>query len=107
HYGEREFLKLVDRYGQARLPQLLIDYIDYTERLTRAEIGSLPEGTYRFEDWIDDDGMSEDPISLRLALTIKKDEVIADYTGSSPQVRGALNSTLSFTKANTYLTLRC
>ena len=107
HYGEREFLKLVERYGKARLPGLLADYLDYTERLTRAEISSLPEGVYRFEDWIDDDGMSEDPIPLKLVLTIRKDEVIADYTGSSPQVRGALNSTISFTKANTYLALRC
>ncbi|MCO5089822.1 hydantoinase B/oxoprolinase family protein [Bosea sp. (in: a-proteobacteria)] len=107
HYGEREFLKLVERYGADRLPQLLADYIDYTERLTRAEIRALPEGTYHFEDWIDDDGIGDEPILLKVALTIKDGEVIADYTGSAPQVKGALNATLPFTKANTYLALRC
>lgn len=107
HYGEREFLKLVERYGAERLPQLLNDYIDYTERLTRAEIAALPEGTYHFQDWIDDDGIGEEPILLKVALTIKDGEVIADYTGSAPQVKGALNATLPFTRANTYLALRC
>jgi N-methylhydantoinase B len=107
HYGEREFLKLVDRYGASRLPGLLVEYLDYTERLTRAEIAALPEGTYTFEDWIDDDGITERPILLKVALTIGNGEVIADYTGTAAQVQGALNSTLPFTKANTYLALRC
>jgi N-methylhydantoinase B len=107
HYGEREFLKLVDRYGADRLPGILVDYLDYTERLTRAEIAALPEGTYTFEDWIDDDGITGTPILLKVALTIGGGEVIADYTGTAAQVQGALNSTLPFTKANTYLALRC
>ncbi|WP_108659584.1 hydantoinase B/oxoprolinase family protein [Acuticoccus kandeliae] len=107
HYGEREYLKLVERYTPDGLETLLTDYLDYTERLTREEIRQLPQGTYEFEDYLDNDGISEDRITLRVALTIKGDEVIADYTGSSPQVRGALNGTESFTKANTYLALRC
>ncbi len=106
HYGEREFLKLLDRYGADKLPGMIVEYLDYTERLTRAEIRSLPEGTYTFEDWIDDDGLSDDPIKLCVSLTLRDGEVIADYTGSSPQTRGALNGTISFTKANTYLALR-
>ncbi len=107
HYGEREFLKLVSKHGQDNLRQLLVDYLDYTERLTRVEISSLPQGTYTFEDYIDDDGISEDPIRLCVKLTIADGEILTDYTGSSPQVRGALNATESFTKANTYLALRC
>jgi len=107
HYGEREFLKLMRRYGNEQFPALLAEFLDYTERLTRAEIRLLPEGTFTFEDWIDDDGITEAPILLKVALTIRDGEVIADYTGSSPQVQGALNATESFTKANTYLALRC
>lgn len=107
YYGEREFLKLMGRYGNHEFPGLLTEFLDYTERLTRAEIRQLPQGTYHFEDWIDDDGITDESILLKLALTIRDGEVIADYTGSSPQVRGALNATESFTKANTYLALRC
>lgn len=107
HYGEREYLKLVERYTPERLEQLLEDYLDYTERLTREEIRRLPQGTFTFEDFIDNDGISEDVIPLQVSITIKDDEIVADYTGSSRQVRGALNATESFTKANTYLALRC
>lgn len=107
HYGEREYLKLVNRYSAVGLDNLIVAYLDYTERLTREEIRRLPQGTFEFEDFIDDDGITDQPICLRVHLTIKDDEIIADYTGSSPQVRGALNATESFTKANTYLALRC
>jgi len=107
HYGEREYLKLVERYGAERLEKLLVDYLDYTERLTREEIRQLPKGTFDFVDYLDNDGISDEPVKLCVSLTIKDDEIIADYTGSSPQVRGALNATESFTKANTYLALRC
>jgi N-methylhydantoinase B len=107
HYGEREYLKLVDKYSLETLMVYLAGLLDYTERLTREEIRALPQGTYQFEDWIDDDGLVDEPIPLKLALTIENDRIVADYTGSSPQVRGALNATLSFTKACTYLALRC
>src|SRR5690606_31267637 len=103
HYGEREFLKLVDKHGLETFLLYVEGLLDYTERLTREEIRALPAGTYRFEDWLDDDGMVDQPIPLKLALTIKEDSIVADYTGSSAQVRGALNATLSFTKACTYL----
>jgi N-methylhydantoinase B len=106
-YGEREFMKLVSRHGIDWMTTYLAALLDYTEKLTRAEIASLPQGTYTFEDWIDDDGISSEPIPLRVKLTIANGQVIADYTGSSPQVRGALNATESYTKACTYLSLRC
>ena len=106
-YGEREFMKLVERHGLDRIQTYLVALLAYTEKLTRAEIASLPQGTFTFEDWIDDDGIGDEPIPLRVALTIGNEQIIADYTGSSPQVRGALNATESFTKACTYLSLRC
>jgi N-methylhydantoinase B len=107
HYGEREFLKLAAKYGAETLLAYCAALLDYTERLTREEIRGLPRGTFTFEDWIDDDGISDDPIPLRVALTIEDGTITADYRGSSPQVRGALNATESFTKACTYLALRC
>ena len=105
-YGEREFLKLVQRVGLAKLEVQLRALLDYTERLTRAEISALPQGTYQFEDWVDDDGLSSEPIRLCLELTMRDGEITADFTGSSPQVRGALNATESFTRACTYVALR-
>lgn len=105
-YGEREFLKLVQRVGLAKLQSQLNALLDYTERLTRSEIASLPQGTCEFEDWVDDDGLSDEPIRLCVALTVKDGEITVDFSGSSPQVRGALNATDSFTRACTYVALR-
>jgi N-methylhydantoinase B len=107
NYGEREFLKLVDQHGLPWLQRYLAALLDYAEVLTRSEIEVLPDGTYYFDDFIDDDGFSDDPIPLHLALTVEGSNITVDFTGSSPMVRGALNATESFTKASTYLALRC
>lgn len=107
NYGEREFLKLADQHGLEWLQRYLAALLDYAETLTRTEIEALPDGTYEFTDYIDDDGFSDDPIELRLALTVAGSDITVDFTGSSPMVRGALNATESFTKASTYLALRC
>ena len=81
--------------------------VQETERLTRAAIRTLPDGVYSFEDWIDDDGIDVGkPIRLCVTLTKQGDSMTADWTGSSPQVKGAINNTLSFTKAATYCAIR-
>jgi N-methylhydantoinase B len=107
HIAERQFLDLVRRYGAEAVTAYMGEVIDYAERLTRAAIAQLPDGVYSFEDWIDDDGIDVDkPIRLFVTLTKRGDSLVADWTGSSPQVKGAINNTLSFTKAATYCAIR-
>jgi N-methylhydantoinase B len=105
--GERGYLRLFERYGAEPLQRYQAALIDYAERLTRAAIAGWPDGTWRFEDHVDDDGFSEQPIPIRVAITVAGDRLVVDFTGSSPQVRGAINSTLSFVKSATYLSVRC
>ena len=103
HGGETAFLRLVDKHGVGTVTRSMADLIDYSERLTRAAIATLPDGQWSFEDWIDDDGVDYGrPIPLRVTITVRGDQMIADWTGSSPQVRGAINNTYSYTKAATY-----
>jgi N-methylhydantoinase B len=104
--GEREYLKLLRRYGAATTHTYQEALLDYAERLTRAEIRRWPKGRFTFTDHLDDDGLSDAPIPLTVAITVHDDHLTCDYTGSSPQVRAALNSTLSFTKSCTYLSVR-
>jgi len=106
HIGEREFLKIVDAYGPARLKAYLVQLLDYTERRTRAEIEALPDGEYAFTDYIDDDGINPDPITIHVKVTIAGSDITADFTGTSPQVQGAINSTFPFTKSAVYLGIR-
>ena len=105
--GERELLRLIERYGADELDSYFDDLIDYGEQLTRAAIRSWPDGDYSFEDFIDGDGFSTDAIPIRVKLTVKDDHLYVDFAGSSPQVKGAINSTLSFVKSSTYLSVRC
>ncbi len=107
HIAERQFLELVDRYGVETVKLYMQEVIDYAERLTRAAVKELPDGEFTFEDWIDDDGIDVDrPIRLFVTVTKQGDRMRVDWTGSSEQVKGAINNTLSFTKAASYTAIR-
>ncbi|MCH2491194.1 MAG: hydantoinase B/oxoprolinase family protein [Gammaproteobacteria bacterium] len=105
--GEKQFLDLVDTYGVDKIGPYLEEILDYAERMTRAAIKELPDGEFSFEDWIDDDGVEfGKPIRLFVTLTKKGDNLLADWTGTSEQVKGAINNTLSFTQAAVYCCVR-
>ncbi len=107
HIAETAFLRLLERHGVAQVGDWMRELIDYAERMTRAAVRALPDGEWSFEDWIDDDGVDYGtPIPLKVTLRKSGDTLVADWTGSSPQVKGAINNTLSFTKAATYTCIR-
>lgn len=81
--------------------------LDYAERMTRSLITDLPDGTYRFEDCLDDDGMGSGPIPIRVAVTIDGDEVTVDFSGSAPQCAGPLNAVEAVTLSATVYVFRC
>lgn len=106
-FAQRKILALVERYGTEGSQAHMREIIDYTERLARAAVRELPDGEYPFEDWIDDDGMDiGKPIRLFVTIRKKGEAVEFDWTGSAPQVRGAINCTLSVTEAASYTALR-
>jgi N-methylhydantoinase B len=107
HIADKQFAELVGRYGPAATKAMLEETIDYAERLTRAALKELPDGTWSFEDWIDDDGIDVgQPIRLFVTITKTGDRMVVDWTGTSPQVRGAINNTLSYTKSASYTGVR-
>ncbi|HSI40109.1 MAG TPA: hydantoinase B/oxoprolinase family protein [Xanthobacteraceae bacterium] len=104
--GVRGLGELFSRYGSAGMRQALVDLHDLAERMARLNIAAIPDGVYRFTDHID--GLGEDPetIVLQVALTVAGDTIVADWEGTSLQVRGGINAPLSFTKSNVYAALR-
>src|SRR5262249_60309422 len=107
HIAEEAFARLIAKHGVAQVSAYMEEILDYTERLTRAAIAELPDGEWRFTDWIDDDGIDfGTPIPLTVALKKRGDQMTADWTGTSSQVKGAINNTLSFTRAATYTCLQ-
>ena len=106
HIGERAVHTLIERYGRERFLASADDLIDYTERLVRAEIASWPDGSHSFTDYLDSDGVGGPRVRIRVKITVQGDSLTADFTGTDPQVRGAVNSTLSFTAAVVALCVR-
>ena len=105
--AEREIRAQVSRYGLEPARSMMREMLDYTERMTKAALRELPDGEYDFEDWIDDDGVDFGK-PIRLFVTVRKsgDRIAFDWTGSSPQVKGAINATLSVTAATSFTAIR-
>jgi N-methylhydantoinase B len=92
-FGRKRFLELVDEYGLEVILSAAEEWMDYAERMLRAEIAKVPDGTYYVESWLDDDGKNWGiPLKVAVTTTIKGDSVTIDLTGSSPEVPTAYNS---------------
>ena len=103
--GARVVGELVERYDSETVERHIAAILDGSERQFRHRISEIPDGTYEAVDYVDDDGISDDPIRVALALTIDGDRVVADCTGSSPQVKGPVNMTLEMTVTTVIYTL--
>jgi len=73
----------------------------------REGIRRIPDGAYGFEDFMEGDSITEDLIKIKVRVEVKGDEVLADFTGSSPQVQGPLNCRKASTAACVYYVLKC
>ena len=104
--GESELQRLAKRHGTERLLELEDELLDYTERLTRLRIRELPDGAWRFTDYVDDDGFDDTPIAIVTNLSKKGDEIRVDFAGTSPQCKGAINAPLDSTKSMVYAVVR-
>ncbi|MFO1047337.1 MAG: hydantoinase B/oxoprolinase family protein [Geminicoccaceae bacterium] len=100
--GERRMAELVARYDLATVVEGAHMLIDYTERRLRAEIAELPEGSFAASLTVEDDGVGTEPFDVQVKLVIKDGRIIADFTGSSPQVRGPMNCTFVVAAAALY-----
>jgi N-methylhydantoinase B len=96
--GVARLESLAREYGLTSLRGVADEIVTRTERSMRRGLAELPDGTYRSEVLMDLDGLDE-PLKLELALTIKGDELTADFTGTSPQVRRPINSPINYTRA--------
>lgn len=81
------------KYGIESLIETFSHILATSERLSRLAIAAMPAGTYVAEDWIDGDGILNDRFPIRVAVTVNGDSIVADFTGSSPQLRGPVNCT--------------
>lgn len=103
--GERRVAQIVSQHGADTLVQASDDLIAYAAAKARAVLSTVPQGTYIFADYLDDDAVSRLPVRIALALTIRDGTVHLDFTGSDPQVAAAMNIP-SRGRPHAWLTLR-
>ncbi len=95
--GERRLTAMADKYGIAMVTEYMGHLQDYAERMTREAIKAIPDGTYHFEDCMDDDGQGHGPLPIVVTITISGDEARIDFTGTCGQVAGSINAIYAIT----------
>ena len=91
--AERSTLALLDRYGKELIEEASRELIEYSERWMRNEIAAIPDGSYAFTGQQEDDGVSDEPVTYHVEVTVDGDQLIVDWTGTDPQTRGPINAT--------------
>jgi N-methylhydantoinase B len=107
--GERRMLEVAEKYGAGRVEELVEALLDYSERLLRAQLRAMPAGVFAAEDWLDDDGVTSEPIRIAVQLELDPEEgtMCVDFAGSSAQVAGSVNAVRAITLSACFYVLRC
>ena len=100
--GVARLAELISKYGIDTFRQTCLDLMDYSEARMRAEIERIPDGRYTFEDYMDNDGLTDEEVLIHVDCFVQGGEIIVDFRGSSPQVRGPINATLGVTWSASY-----
>lgn len=105
--GVRAVGHLVDKYGSELLAACAEELMDYSERRTRAELATIPDGRYEHEEFVLEDGTAGGPYRLKVAITVEGSDLLVDFAGTDAQIRGPINAPWSATYSATLYALRC
>ena len=104
--GVRRMEALLDEYGDRTVAEALVELKARAADFMRAEISKLPDGTVSAEDWLDNDGIRDEPLKIALDMTIEGDHLTLDFSRSSPACLGPVNIARSTTVAACYVALK-
>jgi N-methylhydantoinase B len=105
--GEMRLLEIVERRGEKEARDYAAHLIAYSSRMMRRTISQIPDGVYEAEDALDDDGITDQEVPIRARITISGERARVDFTGSSPQVTGAINAVEAITVSAVSYCFRC
>jgi len=113
HTGAERLREIGKRYGLPRTQRAAQDLLDYSEQMMCAFLENVPRGSYRAEDFLDNDGISDQPVRIAVEVTVARDRgrprntVTVDFTGSDPQVEGSVNAVEAITNSACFYVFRC
>ncbi len=105
--GERRLQEMVTKYGTAEIAAYMEELRGYASRMVRARLREIPDGRYAYADVLDNDGISDEPIEIRVAIEIEGDTAVVDFTGTAPQARGSVNAIYAITLSAVFYVFRC
>ena len=105
--GKQRLLEIIKNLGDFTFETALKDLNLYGEKLAKEALSKIPNGSYNFEDVMDDDGLGNNNLSIKLTLTVSSGLIVADFAGTNQQVKGNINCPLSVTAAAVYYAFRC
>lgn len=95
--GVKRVEEIIEKYGLRMVNYYAKALMNYSEKMTRKVISEIPDGEYEFEDYMDDDGISEKRIPVKVRITIEGEVATLDFSESSPQVQGSINGVHAIT----------
>ena len=105
--GVKLIHSLIEKYGAETLRAYMEAILDYTERRMRREIQRIPEGTYTAEDYLDNQGVTQDPVRIAVDVTVEDGDVVIDLSRSDEQGPGPMNAALSPTCSAVFYVFKC
>ena len=104
--GEKRMNALLDEYGDAKVAESMVELTARAAQMMRAQISNLPSGTVSAEDFLDNDGINDEPLKIALDLIIDGDRMVMDFSRSSPACAGPVNISRATTIAACYVALK-
>ncbi len=105
--GAARLLEIIERRGEREATEYATQLINYSARLMRHTIASISDGTYEAEDALDDDGVEDCAVPIRVRVEIKGERAVVDFSGSAPQVAGPINAVEAITVSAVSYVFRC
>ncbi|HKO05872.1 MAG TPA: hydantoinase B/oxoprolinase family protein [Candidatus Acidoferrales bacterium] len=105
--GGRRLAEIVARYGLREVTAYAGHLLEYSDRIMRATLRGIPSGRYSAEDFLDDDGVTPQPVRIRVSITVRGDRARVDFTGSASQCAGSINAVEAITVSAVYYAFRC
>ncbi len=112
HTGAERLNEVCSRYGIARTRRAMNELLGYSEEVMRTFLHPLPPGMYEAEDFLDNDGISERPVKIAVAIKVRgrrksQPMITIDFTGTDPQVQGSVNAVEAITYSACFYVFRC
>ena len=104
--GELRLMEIVAKYGAAEVNRYVTEILNYSERMTRHAISAIPDGAYEAEDFLDNDGVRDQPVAIRVTIRIRGDKAVIDFSKSDRQAEGSINAVYAITASAVFYVFR-